>query len=514
MASISATSLILFLALSLSPKIFSATVVQDLINLHPPPDFNTTISNNCKKNPSLRYCNFSPSDLPQIFKFTIVASHLCNESGNPNCVEAFPEINLRNRPKLAPLYLSFSFFWKYCPLTIMSIDLSNNSLRGHFPSEIFHCSQIQSLDLSHNDFSGDVPIQPFSLLTNLSFLNLSYNHFSETNDTQFLKRFNSSSFLHSGLIPDHRNFKIKALLLLIFFPAIVIFTVVCFCWLCFCRPDFLPRVFRREHKFTPSILKAATNGFSKKNLVSRTDSIVIYKGVLRNGNEVRIETYRDDRSWEERMNFAEECKILVQLSHNNLVRILGWCDNRSLRALVTEWVDGESIETWLSRSAPPWKHRVKVMIRIMQAMCYLQEEWPQVGYDLKTSSILLTDGREPQISRFRVEDQNHTKKKVHRFGVLLLEMVVNRRPREEFEGGKEGFVDWVRREYECPEKAWELVDERMKKKTESVSQQAVEAIKVGLMCTDTWLQPSMRQVSDMMAAIYRDSGGRGHSESR
>ncbi|CAL5409472.1 unnamed protein product [Camellia sinensis] len=518
-SSISLTSLLFFFytTLSISSSVtFSATVVEDLNNLNPPPDFNTTIVNNCKNQPSLRYCkNVTPLglDLPEIFKFTIVASHLCNESKNPNCIESFPKIDLRNRPKIAPLYLSFTFFWKFCPLTILSIDLANNSLKGNFPSDIFHCSQIQALDLSHNNLSGDVPIQNLSMVvTNLTYLNLSYNHFSEIkiSDTKFLKRFNSSSFLHSGLIPDHKKFKIKALLLLFGFPIFMIFMVVFLCWLCFYRPDFLPRIFQRKHKFTPSMLKAATNGFSKKNLVAKSDQLHIYKGLLRDGSEVRIETYWENISREERRNFVEECKVLVRLSHKNLVQVVGWCDHRRLRAVVAEWIDGENVEMWLSRSAPPWKKRVKMLMRIVEAMRYLQEEWPQVGYDLKTSSILLPeDHREALISRFRVEDQNGcTNKKVYKLGVLVLEMVTNRRPREEFESGEAGFVEWVRMNYTNNTYAAEkvsLIDERMKKTTQHTLDQATEAISLGLMCTDLssrGRQPSLDQISNMITTLY------------
>ncbi|TQD86674.1 hypothetical protein C1H46_027800 [Malus baccata] len=160
MASISATSLLL---LPISASIYTtlaASVIEDLKNLKPPHDFNSTIMKNCHHNPSLRYCSSSPVDLHEIFKSTIVASHLCNESKNPNCVESFPKIDLRNRPKIAPLYLSFNFFWKSCPLSILTIDVSNNSLESNFPIDALQCTQLQALDLSHNDLYGDELLSP------------------------------------------------------------------------------------------------------------------------------------------------------------------------------------------------------------------------------------------------------------------------------------------------------------------------------------------------------------------
>ncbi|KAH7860458.1 hypothetical protein Vadar_013665 [Vaccinium darrowii] len=508
-SSISALSLLIFTLLSLSSPLrtlSAASVIEDLNNLQPPPDFNTTISNNCKTNPSLKYCiNFNPLNLPEIFKFTIVASHLCNESKNPNCVVSFPAINLRNRPKIAPLYLSFDFFWKYCPLTVSSIDLSNNSLKGNFPSDVFYCSQIQSLDLSQNHFSGEIPMQNFSVFTNLTFLNLSYNSFSESeisDSDEFFKQFNASSFIQSGVIPDKKKFKIKAILFLTGFPVCVFLLVIFLWWICFTRPDFLPKFLRKKHKFTPSILKAATNGFSKKNLVAKSKGVRIYRGVLRDGTKIRIETYFDNNKFsrEKRKDFVEECKVLVQLCHKNLVQVLGWCDNRRLRAVVTEWIEGESVEMWISRFDPPWKHRVKVLMRVVEGMMYLQEEWPGVGYDLKSSSILLAENREPLISRFRVEGQSSCNKKVYKFGVLLLEMVTNRSPGEEFERGEAGFIEWVRMHF--PKNVCSLIDE--KKRTEHTLDQATRAIELGLMCTDMSraMQPRLDQIFENLTAIY------------
>ncbi|KAL2494014.1 Leucine-rich repeat protein kinase family protein [Forsythia ovata] len=503
MAPFSATFLLFFLSISLFiPSILTASVVEDLENLKPPPDFNLTITSNCLRNPNLRYCKITPFDLQEIFKSTIVASHLCNISNNPNCVESFPKIDLHCKPKIVPLYLSFTFFWKYCPLTILSIDLSNNSLQGNIPSEIFHCSQIQELDLSNNELSGDVPVQKLSPLTNLTFFNLSYNRFSECkiSDKKFFKRFNSTSFIHSGLLPNHKKFRIKAVLLLVGFPIFVVVMVVWFGWLCFWRPDFLPMFLQRKHKFTPSILKAATNRFSKRYLVAKSSKSGIYKGILRDGNEVRVEIYWETISRESRRRFVEQCKILVQLYHKNIAPVLGWCDNRRFRAIVTKWLDGENIETWLSRSAPPWKQRVKVSIGIVAGICYLHEEWPEVGYDLKTRNIQLSEEGEPLISRFKFDHHNSSTKKIYKFGVFILEMVSNRRPLEDFERGETSFVEWVKMHY--PDNLENVIDKKMRR-TEHIVREATDAIGLGLMCTDlsSGNQPTWDQLSNMVSNV-------------
>ncbi|KAJ4848295.1 hypothetical protein Tsubulata_049288 [Turnera subulata] len=510
MAAISATFLLFYFTVAsvCVTSTFSATVVEDLANLQPPSDFNNTIMTNCLNNPHLRYCNSSsPMDLTEIFRSTIVASHLCNESRNPNCVESFPKIDLRAHPKIAPLYLSYNFFWKYCPLTIMSIDLSNISLKGGFPTDVLLCTQIQALDLSRNDLTGDVPIESFTALTNLTFLNLSYNRFSESkcetsNSQFFFKRFNASSFLHSGLLHNHQNYTIKAIFLLVGFPISVILMVGCFGWLCFRRPDYLPRMLQQKHKFTPSMLGAATNGFSRKRVIAKGEGVDIYRGRLRDGTLVRIEIYRDNHSKENSIKFVAECKILAQLRHRNLVQVLGWCSNRHVKAIVTEWSDGESINAWLSASAPSWKQRLKVLKGIADAVWYLQEKWPEVGYDLRASSILLSDDLDPVISRFTVADQNRNNQRIYKFGVFLLEMITNGQLLEEFERGEAGFIQYIRASN--PESLHCVVDMRMHL-TESMLDQVKHGIDLGLLCTDqsTTKHPSLKQISHMIRRVYQ-----------
>ncbi|XP_030548893.2 leucine-rich repeat receptor protein kinase MSP1 [Rhodamnia argentea] len=493
-------------AFLLAPAILSTTVVDDLRNLRPPPEFNSTIAGNCICNPSLRYCgNSRPlDDLDEIFKSTIVASHLCNESHNPNCVESFDKIDLRGRPKIAPLYLSFDFFWKYCPLTIRSIDFSNNSLRGEFPTSVLACAQVEALDFSRNELRGDFPIERLTSLVNLTVLNLSYNHFSECKLSESLvfRRFNSSNFVHSGLIPNKQSFAVKALFLMIGLPVLVILIVGFIAMLCFRRRDLSSESQQPRVHFTTSMLKAATSGFSRENLEGTSDGVDIYRGILRDGTQVRIEIYRSEISNESKRKFVEECEVLVQLRHKNLVRVLGWCEDWVPRAIVTRWTDGESLEMWLTERAPPLKHRLKILVGVMEGMCYLHESWPQVGYDLRTSSIILSENLEPLIARFEFDSRNNTSKNKHKFGVLLLEMITNRGKMGDLEAGEARFIEHIRKNF--PGNSQNLRDERIMMASTAI-EQARQVIEIGLACINHSAneQLKMDHIRRILLRIYR-----------
>ncbi|KAG9439549.1 hypothetical protein H6P81_019714 [Aristolochia fimbriata] len=506
------------IALSLSSTI-SSTIIEDL-NRPPPPDFQDTVRNNCLRTPSLRYCNSTHEDLRDVFRSTVVAQHLCRESNNTNCTDggSTTKIDLRSRPVIAPLYLSFSFFWKYCPLTVRSIDLSSNALQGPFPLEILNCSQIESLDLSHNDFHGEVPVEELmsTRMNRLTLLNLSYNHFSSresggVNLSQFFARFNSSStFVHSGLFSEghsRHHFGLRRVILLVLFAVSLVTMMGCCGWLCLYRPDYLPFCLKRPNStsttFTLAMLKAATKGFSPDTLVAESGRVEIYRGVLKDGTEVGIELERGKVSIESRKEFLRECKVLVQLEHCNLIKVLGWCDRRELRAVVTRWIDVDSIQRWLA-GAPPWRQRLKVLAGVTEAMCYMQENWPQVGYDLRTSTVLLSQSHDPLISRFKIGDNTSSSKRVHRFGVFVLEIVSNKCSREGFERGEAGFLEWVRSHY--PGHARKIMDEKLRK-TNIAYEPLKQTIGIGLMCADLSVnqQPGMDRARRMIKKVYESS---------
>ncbi|KAJ0263554.1 Protein kinase domain-containing protein [Hirschfeldia incana] len=505
MASFLSIFFLTFLSQFLPLSVLSATVLEDLATLTPPPDFATTITTNCLHSPLLRYCNntssSSPMDIVEIFRSTIVASHLCNESKNPNCVDSFPKIRIHGRPKTAALYLSFDFFWKYCPLTVLEIQLVNNSLKTEFPTNVLSCAQVRTIDLSYNQLSGSVPVHDLSRLTNLTHLNLSYNRFSEVkiSDSEFLNRFAPSSFIHSGLLPDDKRYKMKVMLIL--FSIVVILLCCCLGWLCLKRPDYLPRTCRRRnHKFTSAMIDAATDEFSDQRLVSKRNGVDIYRGTLRDGTEAKIEVYTEKVSKEKRREFEEECQAVFKLRHKNLVRVLGWCNSRNLRALVTEWTNDDNVETWLSSSSSSsWRRRLRVVMGVVEGVCYLSEQWPEIAFDLNTRSVLLsTDNQEPLISQFKIGDGNNSSTNIFNFGLFLLEMITNLKPDEEQQDSEMRYLEYIR--VHCPDNVERVVDEKMKIEDRTL-EKVKEAVTLGLMCTDR-PQPTFTQIYDMVVSLY------------
>ena len=91
---------------------------------------------------------------------------------------------------------------------------------------------------------------------------------------------------------------------------------------------------------------------------------------------------------------------------------------------------------------------------------------------------------------------------MYKLGVLLLEMLVNRRPQEEFETGEAGFLEYIRMHY--PGNLQKVIDQNLEL-TQNSFDQAKQAIGLGLMCTDVSSnqQLSLGQVFDIMSRAYQ-----------
>nr|VDD28389.1 unnamed protein product [Brassica oleracea] len=202
-------------------------------------------------------------------------------------------------------------------------------------------------------------------------------------------------------------------------------------------------------------LLAATGDFMEE--LGRGAFGIVYKGFLKlsNDSEVTVAVKKLDRvAQENEKEFKNEVKVIGQIHHKNLVRLIGFCNEGHSRMIVYEFIPHGTLANFLfRRPRPSWEDRRRISIGIARGILYLHEECSEqiIHCDIKPQNILLDEYYNPRISDFGLAkllmmDQTHTltnirgtkgyvapewfrnspitsKVDVYSYGVMLLETV-------------------------------------------------------------------------------------------
>ncbi|KAL4584599.1 hypothetical protein LXL04_009203 [Taraxacum kok-saghyz] len=208
-------------------------------------------------------------------------------------------------------------------------------------------------------------------------------------------------------------------------------------------------------------LLSSTNHFHEDNIVRVDTSGHIYKARFNDHFTAAVKKLHG-RGPDIQRGFENAVDWLGKLKHQNIINLLGYCVHDDTRFLVYEMMHQGSLESQLHGpshgSALTWHRRMKVALDIARGLEYLHERCnpPVIHRDLKSSSILLDSNFNAKISDFGLATTEfHVKNKVklsgasgyvapeylsdgkltdksdvYAFGVILLELLIGRRPVE------------------------------------------------------------------------------------
>ncbi|KAJ8618488.1 hypothetical protein MRB53_014674 [Persea americana] len=94
-------------------------------------------------------------------------------------------------------------------------------------------------------------------------------------------------------------------------------------------------------------LKFATRNFNEKCKLGKGGFGDVYKGVLKNGNTVAVKKLMISQSLVVREHFESEVKLISNVNHRNLVRLLGCCNKGPELLLVYEYMANSSLDKFL-----------------------------------------------------------------------------------------------------------------------------------------------------------------------
>ncbi|KAK6155137.1 hypothetical protein DH2020_009385 [Rehmannia glutinosa] len=402
---------------------------------------------------------------------------------------------------------------------LVTLDLSQNSLTGQIPEDLANCSYLNNLILDDNKLSGEIPYQ-FSSLGRLKKLSVANNDLSgrvPSFNYDLELDFGGNRGLCGGSLGKCGGLSKKSLGIIIaagvFGAAASLLLGFGLWWWYFStsnkrskrgygigrRDDVSSWVeMLRAHKLTQvmlfqkpivkvklSDLLAATNNFSKENVVVSSRTGTTYRAVLPDGSALAIKRLSEGKMGEKQ--FRTEMNRLGQLRHPNLVPLLGFCLVEDEKLLVYKHLSNGTLGSMLCGNAGvlDWPTRFRIALGAARGLAWLHHGChpPILHQNISSNVVLLDEDFDARIMDFglarllTLSESNEgsfvygdlgevgyvapeysstmvasLKGDCYSFGVILLELATGLKPLDVSavdEGFKGNLVEWVNRLAGC-----------------------------------------------------------------
>lgn len=290
--------------------------------------------------------------------------------------------------------------------------------------------------------------------------------------------------------------------------------------------------------FSFSQLKRATKNFSSDSYLGEGGFGKVYRGCLLKTGLIAIKILNRDQSIQRLEEWQAEVNIQGALSHPNLVKLLGHCQNDKELFLVYEYMSKGSLYNYLfCRGSTiirplPWEVRMKILIGAARSLAFLHSSDKNIVFrDFKTSNILLDECFNAKLSGFGLAksgpsaDESHAMSRVmgtfgyidpeyyntglfnvkcdvYAFGVVTVEMITGLRAMDtKRPNGQQNLIHWIKPLLSTKEKLEPLMDSRLNYRYPPEA--AVVVAQTALTCLEdeSKRRPTMEQVLKTLEAI-------------
>ncbi|XP_060201929.1 wall-associated receptor kinase-like 20 [Lycium barbarum] len=294
--------------------------------------------------------------------------------------------------------------------------------------------------------------------------------------------------------------------------------------------------------FSGKEIKKSTNNFAKENLLGSGGFGEVFKGTLDDGTIVAVKRAKPGNA-KGTLQVLNEVRILCQVNHRGLVRLLGCCVELELPLLIYEYVPNgtlfEHLHGFRLREWAPlsWLRRLIIAQQTSEGLAYLHSSAvpPIYHRDVKSSNILLDNKLDAKVADFglsrliELSESENThintsaqgtlgyldpeyylnlqltdRSDVYSFGVVLLELLTSKKAID-FNRDEENvnLVVYMKRIMDG-EKLMDVIDPFIKGGASKVEMETIKAVgNLSAACLDERRQnrPSMKEVADELEYV-------------
>ncbi|KAL8263421.1 hypothetical protein R6Q59_024770 [Mikania micrantha] len=163
------------------------------------------------------------------------------------------------------------------------------------------------------------------------------------------------------------------------------------------------------------VIKLGTDNFSDCKCIGEGRYWKQYVGEIVHANKhITIVAKRwDNKSPQTRHQFLTELQILSQYKHENIISLVGYCNEGGEKIIVYENASNGSLDKHLANASLSWIKRLKIFIDVAKGLEFLHTSVSRMHWGIKSASILLDGDWKAKISNLELSAQLSSMESIH-----------------------------------------------------------------------------------------------------